>query len=597
MKLQKVIRKNIFLTVVCCLLIFFFKTDVYAAQGSVTYGSESYLWYTGQVCPIGVYIGSEVPIGSYEICLEYDPATLEYLDGATEVIENKIYLRGGGTEKRYKNMLHFKPIQAGVTNIQAVSALAVSATDVSGGNAAENLEIVQLSTAPITVQSFVNNEVVSLNTAPVNIETFESQTREYTLTVPAETEVLTVEYTLADMNAVAELSDTSLSVGENIITLSVSGTEGINKYTMYVFREEKKEIPAETVPIETLPEKTEPEKNENQTTQSSTVSDGDMQKLPEGNGLNQENKNAEEMAAKKLDPVLLAALIAVSILGLAYLAMLLGRGRIRNTGREKNGEETWQEDNLEIINLEKTVIDISHVTMMFRLNQNEVSSLKEYIIKTIKRQNKYSTLMALNDISFEVKQGEVIGIIGTNGSGKSTLLRIISGALKPSSGKADVDRRKVQMLTLGTGFDMELTAKENVYLNGAIIGYTKEYIDEKYEDIVAFAELEGFMDEKMKNFSSGMVSRLGFAIATMRDAPEVLILDEVLSVGDMFFQKKSIQRIKEMIHSGATVIIVSHSMQTIQNNCSRVVWIEKGNLMMVGDAKEVCKSYQEWQDK
>ena len=183
-------------------------------------------------------------------------------------------------------------------------------------------------------------------------------------------------------------------------------------------------------------------------------------------------------------------------------------------------------------------------------------------------------------------------MIGTNGSGKSTLLKIVAGALHPSEGEVVVDKDKVQMLTLGTGFDMELTARENVYLNGAIIGFSKEYIDEKYDDIVTFAELDGFMDERMKNFSSGMVSRLGFAIATMRDTPDILILDEVLSVGDMFFRKKSEKRIREMIHSGATVLIVSHSADVIRKNCDKAVWIEKGILRMVGKPDEVCKAYE-----
>ena len=186
----------------------------------------------------------------------------------------------------------------------------------------------------------------------------------------------------------------------------------------------------------------------------------------------------------------------------------------------------------------------------------------------------------------------MVGIIGTNGSGKSTLLKILSGALTPTKGKVYVDHSKVQMLTLGTGFDMELTARENVYLNGSIIGYSKSFIDEKYEEVVRFAELEGFMDEKMKNFSSGMVSRLGFAIATMRDAPDILILDEVLSVGDRFFREKSEKRIRELIHSGATVLIVSHSTETIVKNCTKVIWIEKGVLQMMGDPKTVCNAYK-----
>ena len=190
------------------------------------------------------------------------------------------------------------------------------------------------------------------------------------------------------------------------------------------------------------------------------------------------------------------------------------------------------------------------------------------------------------------QRAEIVGVIGTNGSGKSTLLKIVSGALNPTSGRVVVDQRKVQLLTLGTGFDFELSAKENVYLNGAIIGYSKAFIDEHYQEIVDFAELEGFMEEKVKNFSSGMVSRLGFSIATVAGAAEILILDEVLSVGDEFFRKKSLARIKELIHGGSTVLMVSHGMQTILDNCTKVVWIEQGNMRMIGEPKTVCKAYR-----
>ena len=230
--------------------------------------------------------------------------------------------------------------------------------------------------------------------------------------------------------------------------------------------------------------------------------------------------------------------------------------------------------------------------MVFHISTSNASGIKEYLIQWVKRQVNFRELTALDHVSFDVFKGEVVGIIGTNGSGKSTLLRIVSGALSPSGGRVVVDRRKVQLLTLGTGFDMELSAKENVYLNGAVIGYSREFLDAHYEEIVAFAELEGFMEEKVKNFSSGMVSRLGFAIATAGDAAEILILDEVLSVGDEFFRKKSLKRIKEMIHGGSTVLMVSHSMGTILENCSKVVWIEKGKLKMAGEARDVCGAYQ-----
>ena len=240
----------------------------------------------------------------------------------------------------------------------------------------------------------------------------------------------------------------------------------------------------------------------------------------------------------------------------------------------------------------KPVIRVKNVSMNFRVTTSNVSGIKEYIIQKMKHQIKYRDFLALDNISFDVFKGEVVGIIGTNGSGKSTLLKIISGALSPTNGKVEVERKKIQILTLGTGFDMELTARENVYLNGSIIGYTKDYIDANYEKIVEFAELEGFMEEKVKNFSSGMVSRLGFAIATCGEAAEILILDEVLSVGDEFFRQKSLKRIKEMIHGGSTVLMVSHSMNTIIENCTKVVWIEKGKLRVVGPPNDVCVEYK-----
>lgn len=267
---------------------------------------------------------------------------------------------------------------------------------------------------------------------------------------------------------------------------------------------------------------------------------------------------------------------------------------------QKSADQTdaAQENNIDIIVPEERageepVITVEDVTMRYRIAMNNVSGIKEYIIQVIKKQISYREMLALDHVSFNVYKGEVVGIIGTNGSGKSTLLKIVSGALKPSSGEVRCNRKKVQLLTLGSGFDMELTAKENVYLNGAIIGYSKEFIDSKYDEIVKFAELEGFMEEKVKNFSSGMVSRLGFAIATAGDAAEILILDEVLSVGDEFFRKKSMNRVKEMIHSGSTVLMVSHGMGTIIDNCTKCVWIEKGKLMMIGNPQIVCTSYRQ----
>ena len=240
------------------------------------------------------------------------------------------------------------------------------------------------------------------------------------------------------------------------------------------------------------------------------------------------------------------------------------------------------------------IIEIKNMSMEFKLAEEQSDSLKEQIIKSLQKKNSYSYLKALNSISLKVESGEVIGIVGSNGSGKSTLLRIIAGALRPTQGEVLVDKKKVQLLTLGTGFDPQLTAKENVYLNGALIGYSKKYIDQNYEKIVDFAELQGFMNEKMKNFSSGMISRLGFSIATVGDFKDILLLDEILSVGDIAFRKKSGERINELIHGGATVLMVSHSLEAIQTHCSRVIWIEKGILKLDGNSKDVCKEYRNY---
>lgn len=243
------------------------------------------------------------------------------------------------------------------------------------------------------------------------------------------------------------------------------------------------------------------------------------------------------------------------------------------------------------------MIEVKGVSMVFKVSTGGSSGLKDFFIQKIKGKMKKHELKALDNINFDVYKGEVVGLIGTNGSGKSTLLKIVSGVLNPTEGKVNVDRNKVQLLTLGTGFDLELTAKENVYLNGALIGYTRDFIDTHYADIVDFAELKDFMGEKVKNFSSGMVSRLAFAIATAGNAAEILILDEVLSVGDAFFRQKSLERVKEMIKGGSTVLIVSHNIFTIMEYCDRVVWIEKGVQKMVGKPKEVCEAYVKSQKK
>lgn len=241
---------------------------------------------------------------------------------------------------------------------------------------------------------------------------------------------------------------------------------------------------------------------------------------------------------------------------------------------------------------QEIVINAHHVTMEFRRAQNPAGSLKELLLH---RRERPQPFRALEDVSFAVGRGQVVGLVGANGSGKSTLLKIIAGALTPTAGWVEVDREKVQLLTLGTGFDMELTGRENLFLNGALIGRSRAFLEAHYGEIVSFAQLEGFMDQPVKTYSAGMVSRLGFAIATAGDAPEILILDEVLSVGDMFFRKKSEARIRQLLHGGSTVLLVSHSPGVIRENCTQALWLDRGKLRAVGEPKEVCAAYEKSQ--
>lgn len=238
-----------------------------------------------------------------------------------------------------------------------------------------------------------------------------------------------------------------------------------------------------------------------------------------------------------------------------------------------------------------TVVEVKNVSMKFNMSKEKIDSIKEYFVKLVKGKLLYTEFSALTDVSFEIKKGEVFGIVGLNGSGKSTLLKVISGILKPSSGSATVRGSISPLIELGAGFDHDLTARENIYLNGYVLGYNKAYIDENFNDIVEFSELEEFLDVPIKNFSSGMVARLGFAIATIV-RPDILIVDEILSVGDYKFQEKCEKRIQDMMSGGTTVIIVSHSIEQIEKLCTKVLWLEKGKMKMLGKTTPVCNAYK-----
>ena len=238
-----------------------------------------------------------------------------------------------------------------------------------------------------------------------------------------------------------------------------------------------------------------------------------------------------------------------------------------------------------------SIIRVENVSMRFRMANDRVTSIKEMMTKMLKRQVEYKDFWALKNVSFDVQKGEVIGLIGRNGAGKSTILKIISGILKPTEGSVYRGGGIVPMLELGSGFDYDLTGKENIYLNGAVLGYSKEFLESRYNDILEFSELGEFINTPIRNYSSGMLMRLAFSIATVVN-PEILIVDEILSVGDENFQKKSHARMMELMAGGTTVLYVSHNLDQIREMCNRVVWLENHTVKMLGDVKEVCDAYR-----
>lgn len=240
--------------------------------------------------------------------------------------------------------------------------------------------------------------------------------------------------------------------------------------------------------------------------------------------------------------------------------------------------------------MSKIMIEVNDVTMRFRMNSDKIMSLKEFVTTALRGKLKYQEFTALDHVSFSVKRGETLGLIGRNGAGKSTMLKVISGILKPTEGSVVCQGNVVPMLELGSGFDMDLTGRENIFLNGAILGYSEEFLNAKYDEIVEFSELRQFIEAPIRNYSSGMLARLAFSIATVVQ-PEILIVDEILSVGDAQFQEKSKKRMLELMGGGTTVLFVSHSIEQIREMCNRVVWLERGLVKTAGKADEICKQY------
>ncbi len=241
-------------------------------------------------------------------------------------------------------------------------------------------------------------------------------------------------------------------------------------------------------------------------------------------------------------------------------------------------------------NTPEYIIELEGVTVRYNKASEKIDNLKEYFVKLIKHELMYKEFLALQDIDLKIKKGEAWAIIGTNGSGKSTLLKVISRILKPYRGTLKVNGSIASLIELGAGIDQRLTARENIYMNGCILGYTKKFIAERFDEIVEFAELEDFLDTPVKNFSSGMKSRLGFSVATMVK-PDILIVDEVLSVGDVLFRKKCENKMSEMLNNGTTLLFVSHNMETVKKMCNKAIWLNNGKTVMQGDADTVCAEY------
>lgn len=240
--------------------------------------------------------------------------------------------------------------------------------------------------------------------------------------------------------------------------------------------------------------------------------------------------------------------------------------------------------------MSEKMIEVCDVTMRFRMNNDRIMSLKEFVTTAIRGKLDYNEFTSLSHVSFSVRRGETIGLVGRNGAGKSTMLKIISGILKPTEGNVITRGNIVPMLELGSGFDFELTGRENIFLSGAILGYSEEFLKEKYDEILNFSELGQFIEMPIRNYSSGMLARLAFSVAAMVH-PDILIVDEILSVGDASFQVKSRRRMLELMGSGTTVLFVSHDLQQIREMCNRVIWLEQGKIKMLGKTEAVCDAY------
>lgn len=570
---MKAPKNTMFLTVICMVLTLLVNpVNVYAANAELTFGSEEYTQSNGSEFHIGAYITADESIGDYNVQIKYDNLRLEFVDGADNVDTEKgiITLSGNERKSKLKFWLKFHAISGGEANLEFVEGTV------------SDYEVVTYATAPIHISG---EDTAAQIEAERAAEEAQEEQEGQEASGDGDTDSSQVE---EEQNQAAQDN----SQGQDATaSQSMSGSneqdneqESIGKHSIIfnVFFVAMIAILFVIILVVSIVWALIKRSRKKEETGKEAVGKIQADKKQKTTEKQKAKKNLQEIKKEKDLPV-------------EDLSIEELNGMMDNLKTEV--QNMMYESAIQEERGAEPAIKVCDVTMEFHLSSVNPSGLKEYMIQLIKREVKYKRLFALYHVSFNVYKGEIVGIIGTNGSGKSTLLKIVSGALKPTSGHVEVDRRKIQLLTLGTGFDMELTARENVFLNGSIIGYSREFLESHYDEIVEFAELQDFMDQKVKNFSSGMVSRLGFAIATAGDAAEILILDEVLSVGDEFFRKKSLKRVKEMIHGGSTVLMVSHGMDTIIDNCTKCVWIEKGELRMIGEPRDVCAEYRKLEAK
>ena len=616
------------------LLSLFCGSRALADGADMHFGSEGYTWNPGDSSPVGIYVTSTDgrKLTEVDLVVSYDPDVLRFDsgedEGVTVLSEGKFRIsRSGDLGTEFRQLVRFTPLLSEVT--------AVTVENASAAKGAGSMADLGSITAEIVILMRTGCALEELKVDGKTVTGFRPEIQRYRVQVPEEEERAAVE-AAGGAGAVVEISDTALSAGENLVYVTVANSIGDKaRYTLEIVRDRAGAEPEAADRAGAEPDKA------NEAGGGTAANDGweaadkgggarkaeqeEIGGMSGGTDSETANSRKEENAADKgagnaaktevqepqefllflWDGLPYAVRIFAAVLALMILtesALLIGHFAGRKRVRKRLEGKPVRKTKKRTASPEKKkenpiVIKADHVCMDFVRETDEASSFKELVIRTMKGCRSRERYRALDNISFEIRKGDVVGVMGTNGAGKSTLLKIISGALSPTAGRMLVDKEKVQILTMGTGFDLELTGKENIYLNGAIIGYEKEFIDEHYEQIVEFAELGEFINEKVKNYSSGMVSRLGFAIATVGSAAEILILDEVLSVGDKIFRQKSMDRIKEMIHGGSTVLMVSHSTETIRENCGKAIWIEKGHLITMGEAGDICAMYDRYDGK